>query len=81
MEFSTFFSSVRFRLYLPLSRFKTEICRNYKEKGSCLYADLCQFAHGKHELRVSFVSNLLMVVISNISSAGKFTWRKEIRFY
>ena len=39
-------------------RFKTEICRNYKEKGSCLYADLCQFAHGKHELRVSFISNL-----------------------
>merc|ERR1711936_1305241 len=32
-------------------RFKTEICRNFKEKGSCLYGDLCQFAHGKHELR------------------------------
>ena len=43
-------------------RFKTEICRNYKEKGSCLYADLCQFAHGKHELRVSFISSLSMVV-------------------
>ena len=33
-------------------RFKTEICRNYKEKGTCLYGELCQFAHGKHELRV-----------------------------
>jgi len=32
-------------------RFKTEICRNFKEKGTCLYGDLCQFAHGKHELR------------------------------
>lgn len=32
-------------------RFKTEICRNFKEKGSCLYGELCQFAHGKHELR------------------------------
>ena len=36
-------------------RFKTEICRNFKEKGTCLYGDLCQFAHGKHELRVSRV--------------------------
>ena len=29
------------------TRFKTEICRNFKEKGHCLYGDLCQFAHGK----------------------------------
>ena len=28
------------------SRFKTEICRNFKEKGQCLYGNLCQFAHG-----------------------------------
>jgi len=32
-------------------RFKTEYCRNFKEKGTCLYGDLCQFAHGRHELR------------------------------
>jgi len=32
-------------------RFKTEVCRNFKEKGTCLYGELCQFAHGKHELR------------------------------
>ena len=37
-------------------RFKTEFCRNFKEKGTCLYGDLCQFAHGKHELRVSIVT-------------------------
>jgi len=36
-------------------RFKTEICRNYKEKGTCLYGELCQFAHGKHELRKDVV--------------------------
>ena len=30
-----------------LFRFKTEICRNFKEKGTCLYGELCQFAHGK----------------------------------
>jgi len=32
-------------------RFKTEICRNYKEKGSCLYGADCQFAHGTQEMR------------------------------
>jgi len=32
-------------------RFKTEYCRNYREKGTCLYGDLCQFAHGRVELR------------------------------
>ena len=32
-------------------RFKTEVCRNFKERGTCLYGDLCQFAHGKHEIR------------------------------
>jgi len=36
---------------LPNSRFKTEICRNFKEKGKCLYGDLCQFAHGNEEMR------------------------------
>lgn len=36
-------------------RFKTEFCRNYKEKGTCLYGDLCQFAHGRHELRKDVV--------------------------
>ena len=36
-------------------RFKTEVCRNFKEKGTCLYGELCQFAHGKHELRKDVV--------------------------
>jgi len=35
----------------PNPRFKTEFCRNFREKGSCLYGDLCQFAHGRAELR------------------------------
>ena len=46
---------------VPNPRFKTEICRNFKEKGTCLYGDLCQFAHGKHELRVSFDSSLFVL--------------------
>jgi len=36
-------------------RFKTEFCRNFREKGSCQYGDHCQFAHGKNELRPDVV--------------------------
>jgi len=32
-------------------RYKTEVCRNFMEKGTCLYGELCQFAHGNNELR------------------------------
>ena len=38
-------------------RFKTEICRNFKDKGTCHYGDLCQFAHGNHDLRVKVFGN------------------------
>jgi hypothetical protein len=38
-----------------ISRYKPFfLCRNFKEKGTCLYGDLCQFAHGRHELRVRY---------------------------
>jgi len=36
---------------LPNSRFKTDLCRNFKEKGHCLYGKQCQFAHGNEEMR------------------------------
>jgi len=36
-------------------RFKTEFCRNFREKGNCVYGDQCQFAHGKTELRQDVV--------------------------
>ncbi len=32
-------------------RYKTEICRNFKERARCVYGDSCQFAHGRRELR------------------------------
>jgi len=32
-------------------RYKTEVCRNYKEGSKCVYGDQCQFAHGRKELR------------------------------
>ena len=32
-------------------RYKTEICRNFKERSKCVYGDKCQFAHGRKDLR------------------------------
>eukprot|EP00095_Tigriopus_kingsejongensis_P003644 maker-scaffold606_size125303-snap-gene-0.18 protein:Tk03644 transcript:maker-scaffold606_size125303-snap-gene-0.18-mRNA-1 annotation:"zinc finger protein" len=32
-------------------RYKTEVCRNFKERSKCIYGDQCQFAHGRRELR------------------------------
>lgn len=32
-------------------RFKTKICKNFMECGSCPYYFRCMFAHGEHELR------------------------------
>lgn len=34
-----------------LGLYKTELCRSWEEKGSCRYANKCQFAHGEEELR------------------------------
>lgn len=31
-------------------RLKYEMCKNWKEKGTCKYNDRCLFAHGDHEL-------------------------------
>jgi hypothetical protein len=31
-------------------RKKYEMCKNFREKGSCKYGDRCLFAHGDHEL-------------------------------
>ena len=36
---------------VEFEKYKTRTCRNFQVYGSCRYADLCQFAHGSHELR------------------------------
>ncbi|TRY89401.1 hypothetical protein DNTS_010805 [Danionella cerebrum] len=33
------------------SRYKTELCRTFAERGICKYGNKCQFAHGPEELR------------------------------
>lgn len=32
-------------------KYKTELCRNWVEHGDCDYGRLCDFAHGRRELR------------------------------
>jgi len=39
------------------SRYKTEMCRNFKERAHCMYGDQCQFAHGREELRDALRNN------------------------
>lgn len=39
------------------SRYKTEMCRNFKERAHCIYGNQCQFAHGRDELRDALRNN------------------------
>lgn len=43
----------------PVRRLKYEMCKNWREKGSCKYGNKCLFAHGENELtkRTSAVTN------------------------
>lgn len=34
------------------TKYKTELCRNYSEKGWCPYGDKCQYAHGYHDVQM-----------------------------
>jgi len=34
-----------------VARYKTELCRQFEENGMCRYAEKCQFAHGRAEIR------------------------------
>ena len=31
--------------------YKTSLCKNFQEAGTCSYAERCKFAHGENELR------------------------------
>ena len=37
------------------SKYKTELCKNYSEKGYCPYRWKCQFAHGQEELHIGAI--------------------------
>lgn len=55
------FNEMSQTLGMPLedknSRYKTEICRNFKERSNCIYGEQCQFAHGRQELRDALRNN------------------------
>ena len=35
---------------VAIRRLKYEMCKNWREKGTCKYGDRCLFAHGDNEL-------------------------------
>ncbi|KAL0241611.1 hypothetical protein GEMRC1_006846 [Eukaryota sp. GEM-RC1] len=39
--------------FIHKSKYKTEICRQFLERGTCPYGVKCQFAHSIHELQSS----------------------------
>lgn len=39
------------------TKFKTEMCKNWSEKGRCNYGTKCKFAHGKQELQDKSIQN------------------------
>lgn len=49
MSFSSSMSSLSSNT--TSSRYKTELCRTFTERGVCKYGSKCQFAHGSEELR------------------------------
>jgi len=38
------------KILVDETKYKTEMCKNWEEKGRCNYGKKCKFAHGKHEL-------------------------------
>jgi len=48
---STSSASTPSRGHRGLQRYKTELCRQFQENGTCCYGTRCQFAHGRAELR------------------------------
>ncbi|KAL0207593.1 hypothetical protein P9112_012221 [Eukaryota sp. TZLM1-RC] len=50
-------NSMKGSIYAPSfinkAKYKTEICRQYLEKGCCSYGSKCQFAHSLSELQTS----------------------------
>lgn len=43
--------------YKDIVLYKTELCRNWVERGDCRYKDRCRYAHGPEELRPVARSN------------------------
>ena len=44
-------SESKSRKNLANAKYKTELCKSFRETGNCKYGEKCQFAHGAAELR------------------------------
>ena len=61
--------------------YKTEICRQWEEKGTCRYGNKCQFAHGEHELRESYKHPKYRTTeCRSFHSTGSCPYGKRCRF-
>ncbi|KAK1349825.1 C3H1-type domain-containing protein [Heracleum sosnowskyi] len=62
--------------------YKTEICRQWEDFGSCRYGAKCQFAHGKEERRPTRFSNKskLETQICNLYTSGSCSYGFRCRF-
>ena len=70
LETKTESGEVKRRALLNPDRFKTQMCKAYL-RGSCLFADQCQFAHGESDLRAPKVHQKYKTQKCKHFAAGK----------
>ncbi|KAL7554600.1 hypothetical protein ACHAWF_018087 [Thalassiosira exigua] len=57
------------------AKVKTELCHFYEEGKECPWGDLCNYAHGKHELKFKYTSLYLMESSGQIANAQTYLAR------
>mmetsp|Transcript_18440 Transcript_18440/g.47490 ORF Transcript_18440/g.47490 Transcript_18440/m.47490 type:complete len:447 (-) Transcript_18440:91-1431(-) len=61
--------------------FKTELCKSFRDKGTCPYGNRCQFAHGESELRTrNRHPRYKTVVCRTFSRTGRCPYGERCRF-
>ncbi len=66
---------------LYMKSYKTELCKNFEERGACCYGVKCQFAHGEKELkgRVKHI-NYKTAACKNWMEAGNCHYNERCNF-
>ncbi|KAG7891424.1 hypothetical protein KL936_001367 [Ogataea polymorpha] len=74
-------SSVKSKATVDGDLYKTEMCTQFQEKGSCPYGAKCQFAHGEEELKkVKRANNWKTKLCANWLKAGSCRYGKRCCF-
>ncbi|ESW98415.1 hypothetical protein KL918_005138 [Ogataea parapolymorpha] len=74
-------SSVKSKATVDRDLYKTEMCTQFQEKGSCPYGAKCQFAHGEEELKkVKRANNWKTKLCANWLKAGSCRYGKRCCF-